>query len=343
MKSKCWFLPAISLVVVTGGGSLPAKDYMDSSRALEQIAVQEMVFSDRFRTADSACHALIRRSPFDPMGYLLLATALVAECTDQEENLYPDSLPALLRSVDSLAETALDSCTSKTKGWMHLARGHARALRSVFEARFGSVASAIKQGFRARSEYRKALANDSTLYDVYAGLGSFHYWKSAKAGFLRWIGLFKNEKAKGIEELTLAADSSSVSRESARASLIWIWINEEKYDSAIALALAMHKRYPDGSSFIWPLAQAHQLKLQYDSSLMYYTQLRDRIAHRPGNFYNQIECDAAIVRCYELLGDKTTGLAAAQRLTEYYQLIPDETRRRQRSKLGYLKQMASGH
>ncbi len=315
---------------------------MDSSRVIEQIAIQEMVFNDRFRAADSASHKLIQRGPDDPMWYLLLATALVAECTDREENLYPDSLPALLQSVDSLAEKALDSCASKKRAWMHLVRGHARALRSVFEARFGSSAGAIKQGYRARSEYRKALADDSTLYDVYAGLGSFHYWKSAKAGFLRWIGLFKNEKAKGIEELTLAADSSAVSRESARASLIWIRINEKEYDSAIAIALTMYKRYPDGASFVWPLAQAYHLKRQYDSSLIYYTELRDRIAHRAGNYYNQIECDAAIARCYEQLGDKATGLAAAQRLTEYYQFIPDQTLRRQRSKLGYLKQMASG-
>ena len=314
---------------------------MNSAKIMEQAVVQGLIFNDRFKAADSSSLEIIERNANDPMGYVLLAMGLLAESSDREEDLYSDSLPKLLRKADSLARGVLDTGSTGTRAWMHLIRGHTRALRSVLEARFSSLVSAIKQGYGARSEYLEALAVDSSLYDAYAGLGGFHYWKSAKAGFLRWIGLIKNEREVGIRELHLAADSSQISRESARASLIWIWINEEEYDSAIAIAAKMHAQYPEGLSFVWALSRAYQFKHEYDSSLTYCLPIRDRVAQNAGNFYNLIECDAAITRCYEQAGNRLKARIAAQRLEEYYDAIPDNTRRRQKSNIGYLKRIAS--
>ncbi|HQX83530.1 MAG TPA: hypothetical protein PKW63_17310, partial [Vicinamibacterales bacterium] len=75
-----------------------------------------------------------------------------------------------------------------------------------------------------------------------------------KAGFLRWIGIFNNDKAKGIRELKLAADSSLVSREAATNALIWVYFDNNQFDGAKQLVDSAMLRYPNGKAFLWPLA-----------------------------------------------------------------------------------------
>lgn len=276
---------------------------------------------------------LLELDSTDPSGYLFRAAVMQGEMMDAEENIYDDRFLEMLDSVKSLAERKLDACSRRDSAVCYLYIGHAYAYRSLWEARFASHYSAITYGFKARSQYHKGLAVDSTLYDVYFGLGSYHYWKSVKAGFFRAVGLFKNDKVIGIRELQLAIDSSLFSRESARASLIWVWINEKQYDSAIALASRMRERYPDGNSFIWPLAEAFYKSRQDDSALAYYSRLFDRFKSRPGNFFNLIESAYWIIQSLDRLDRKKEIAAYQSFLQENYPQIPRQIKRKQKSKL----------
>ncbi|MEW6015959.1 MAG: hypothetical protein AB1690_11620 [Candidatus Zixiibacteriota bacterium] len=269
----------------------------------------------------------------DPSGYLIRAAAMQGEMMDAEENLYGERYLEILDSVKSLAERKLQACSRHDSAACYLFIGHAYAYRSLWEARFASNYSAITYGFKARSQYHKGLAVDSTLYDLYFGIGSYHYWKSVKAGFFRAVGLFKNDKAKGIRELQLAIDSSLFSRESARASLIWVWINEKQYDSAIALASGMLQKYPAGNSFLWPLAEAFYKSRQYDSALAFYSRLFDRLKSRPGNFFNLIESAYWAIQSLDRLDRKKEGAAYQSFIQENYPQIPRHIKRKQKSKL----------
>ena len=179
------------------------------------------------------------------------------------------------------------------------------------------------------------------FFDIYAGLGSFHYWKSAKAGFLRWLGIFRNDKAKGIAELKRAAEESLISGEAARNSLIWVYFDSRKFDSAEALVRQAMTRYPEGKSFLWPLAQSFYDREQYQNAIEIYQEIRARIMAQPGNYYNFIECDYYIAICHDRLDEEAKAIEAARNLQEYYDAIPRQTRKRQQSKLGYLKRLAS--
>ena len=184
------------------------------------------------------------------------------------------------------------------------------------------------------------LRADSTLYDLYLGLGSYHYWKSAKAGILRWILLFKDERDKGIAELKLAADSAQLFREAARSALIWAWLNEKQYDSTVAIASEFAARYPNGKSFLWPLAEAYLKSRRYIDALTIYEDLRNRLEPDPGNYYNLIEVDSRIARCYEELRRIDDAADVGKRARTYLDDIPSNTRQRQRSNLKYLKRLA---
>jgi len=338
-KVPALFLSVTALCFLITVGTVRPESYMDSARINFFTEAQEYIFNDRYEAADSAYAAHVERQPEDPAGYLFRAAGLMAEMSDREENLRPDRFHALLNISDSLTLLILDTCDNRTAAWMCLLRGHAQAYRSLWESRFGSFLSAVKRGFAANGEYETGLKHDSTLIDLYAGIGSYHYWKSAKAGLLRLVGVFKNEKDKGIRELRNAAANSLLHRELARSALIWIWLDKQEYDSAAALASEFVQKYPEGKTFLWPKAQALFRRQEYRRACEAYQELRTRLVEAPGNFYNLIEVDYYITQAYNWMGQPEEARKAAGRLMEYYREIPDRTLKRQRSEINFLKRM----
>lgn len=327
-------IPLLSPSAALGDG------YMDSVKTAMLIDAQKLLLNDRFSAADSLYEIIIGRYPDDPDGYFFRAAALMNEMTDREENLHEDRYLRLLDTVEYLAERKIPGSSPRTRAWMYLFSGHARAYRSIWQSRFGSFLSALKTAFDARDQYEKGLEADSTLADLYLGLGSYHYWKSAKAGVLRWVGIFKNQKEQGLEELRYAAGHSLLSKEPARAALVWVRLDMKQYDSAIAVASTGVEKYPEGKSLLWPLAQAYYLKKDFTEALRVYRQLRDKISPDPGNYYNLIECDYYIYQCLENLEKNDEARTAARRTREYIKQIPKETYKRQRSHLDELKRAA---
>lgn len=314
--------------------------YMDSAKASALVQAQAHIFNDRYAAADSIYLEFIRQNPADPAGPLFRAAGMMAEMSDREEQLYSDSFHTLLDSATALCDRTLDSCDDRTAAWMYLLRGHAKAYESLWESRFGSMFTAVRTGMATDNEYSAGFERDSSLYDLYAGLGSYHYWKSAKAGVLRWIGIFRNEKDKGIDELRLAADSSLMHREAAASALIWIWLDSKQYDSTIVAAREFAERYPDGKTFLWPIAQAWYKQEMYDSALVVYHSIRDKLIEEPGNYFNVIECDYYITKCLTWLKKDEDAISAASAVHDYRVDIPDQTLKRQRSKVRYLENVA---
>ena len=324
----------IALIPVLAVGE--TDPYMDSAKAASLVNIQKLLLNDRFDVADSAISAFVRNNPNDPAGYLSRASLMMARMSDQEENLFPVEFPAELDTVEMLAKQA-DSGSSRNRAWMHLWLGHAKANGSVHASRFGSFTSAIGEGLAAKKEYEKGIDDDSTLSDLYFGLGSYHYWKSAKAGILRWLGIFHNDKSRGIAELKRAATSSEISREAAQSALIWIYFDCGLEDSAAAIVQQQALAYPEGKSFLWPLAKSLFDHERYAEAIEVFSTLRQRIASSPGNYYNLIECDYSITQANDHLGDKSAAGVASARLCEYVENLSKETRRRQQGKLGYLE------
>ncbi|MFQ6007799.1 MAG: tetratricopeptide repeat protein, partial [Candidatus Zixiibacteriota bacterium] len=278
--------------------------------------------------------------PDDPSGYLCQAIVLISEMFDREENLYEKEFRWLLDNVESKASKINDTASAATCAWMSLLVGHAKAYRSLWESHFGSFIKAIKFGHEAKTEYEKGLSCDSSLYDLYFGLGLYRYWKSAKAGLLRSVGLFEDERDRGITELRLAADSSLVSQEAARCAFIWIQMNQKEYDSVINSCRRMLEKYPDGKTFLWPLAKAYLKKRDFQSAARIYGRLRELVAADPGNYFNLIECDYYLYYCYEKLTLGVEAEQVAHAAMEYYDRIPQKTRTRQRTKIAFLKRAA---
>lgn len=102
----------------------------------------------------------------------------------------------------------------------------------------------------------------------------------------------------------------------------------------------MSATFPDGKLFLWPLAEAYFRSKNYLQAAEVYQQLRDKLISEPGNYYNLIECDYQLYRCCDELGLDDEARSVARRAFEYFDEMPKDTRRRQRSKIASLGRAA---
>ncbi len=330
--------PVFLFLALSLAGGLTALSKTPESTISNFIsAVQKELFNDDFDTADSLCDSFIKSHPASPVGYLFKAGTLLGVMSDQEEALYSTELRKLIDSVVLLCDKGLANSSGTDAAYLYLWRGHAHVYRSLFESRFGSFTSAIKNGFRAHDDYRVGLNHDSTLYDLYFGLGNYHYWKSVKAGLLRSIGIVSNDIEKGITELFLVIDSGEFFSEASLNSLIWIYLNEEKYGSAIVVAEDALLKYPESRTLRWPMALACFKNEWFEESAELHSYLREYFNQNRGNYFNLIECDYYLYQCYQKLEQIEKADSVLIRVNEYRRQVPKATQRRQLSKLNFLR------
>ncbi len=325
---------AFLLVIFSPGlisGNLLAENKIDMINSGQQ-AIMNGLWGDAYTIFDRYCQIYAD----DPAGYLFLAAVYQSEMIDCEEDIFGKRFILLCDSTRLAAESYLKNCDTRDSALCYLYIGHQYAYQSLYESRFGSSLSAISMGLKAKGKYQEGLKIDSTLYDLYLGLGSYHYWKSVKSGILRWAGIFKDEKQLGISEIELAADSSLFSKEASRSALIWIMINEKQYDSAITLAESFLEKYPHGNSFLWPLAQAYYSSERNRQAAEIYGKLIERLKNRPGNYYNLIEAMYWFKMACDEIGEYDRAAEEILYLNSEYKNIPKKIRRQQRSRLGRL-------
>ncbi len=301
------------------------------------ISVQNLLLNDQFAKADSLCDSFIAANPLEEIGFHFKAGTLLGEMSDKEESNHSAELKNLIDTVLVLCDEKLKHEKGTAAAYSYLWRGHAHVYRSLFESRFGSFTSALKTGFKARDDYVNGLLHDSTLYDLYFGLGNYHYWKSVKAGFLRTIGLVSNETNKGIVELRLAADSGKYFQAAAQNSELWLWLEQEEYEWVLIQGEKILESFPESRTLRWPLAEAYFKNEQHDEAARIYTYLRDYFHDNRGNYFNLIECDYHLHECYKKLGWKEKADEILIRVDAYRGNVSKSIQRKQLAKLNYLR------
>jgi len=295
------------------------------------------LYNDQFDDAAAVISSMPPEGQFAPMAELCRATLYQAQMMASES----DSLrPWFFASGDRLKTMADDILARRgdsALGCYYL--GQAAALRAVYEGRAGHTWSALRRGLAAGKLFSRAYRIDPSFHDVALGLGSYRYWKSVRTRLLNWTPLFKDEREDGLRLLNLAVDSSEISADAARTSLIWVYINENRYGEAIRLADMMHHRYPQGMTFLWALGEAYFKAGDDSGAAETYTLILDRQRSNPGNYYNAVEAAFYLSQCYRRMSNPARGdagaLSALQDEVNRW-LIPRDTRRRQAKKLAVI-------
>ena len=318
-----------------------SESYLTETKKESAKIIQTHIYQDNYTEAKIVADSLIAKDINDPIGYIFKAAVLLGEMTDREDNLYPIEFNDMIDKTMSLVDEKINGTDSNLVALYYLFQGHAYAYISMYESRFGSMTSALKNGFKAKSSYENGLSFDSSVYDLYGGLGMYHYWKSAKAGFLRWIHVVNDDKQKGIDELHLAIDSSAISSDAAKASLIWIYLDNDNYDTALVMAQDMYKKYPDGKTFLWAIARINYASGNYEKAIEVYQLLYDKLKLNRLNYYNILESEFQIYSAYLELGNEEKAKEIAKRCLYYVNKVPMDIRDRQRDKIEKLVKAAT--
>jgi hypothetical protein len=248
-------------------------------------------YLDDHRRAESLFAFVSERAREHPVGPLMRAGAIYAEMKDHEVFDRLDEFRTHLDSAQARVRSWIEAQPDDAWGYCFL--GHVHGYRAMWEGRHGSWFKALKLGLKAKGAYHDALRRDSTCWDAYVGLGSYHYWKSAKTEFINWTGLImKDDKEKGLVEMRCAMERSYFARAAAAAGLIWMHLHRGAYTEALELAIEWHARYPEGKTFLWGRAYAEYMLDRDDSALVRFDSLRARVLADPAQgLFNLIEID----------------------------------------------------
>ena len=290
----------------------------------------ELTILTDFENAEKIYKGLIEEYPDEPIGYFYMAAVLQSEMLDREDFSQPD-----------ICEDFIEKCVQKSKSlqkerdndaWLLFYEGNAYLYRSFLKSKLGKWWGAYRDAGKGVNRLERTLELDSTFYDVYLGIGSYKYWKSAKIKFLTWLPFVADEREAGIEMVKKAIELGEYSKLIGRDQLAWILLDAGRLEEAKKYALENYQAYPESRFFQWTLVEVLFRMKEWKDAYQNYNSLLHAERQIPDrNHYNEVEC---LLKMAEIDFESGNLSRADSLVTELLnvQMIP-AVRERARSKL----------
>ena len=277
----------------------------ESVDSLLRTGIRHIVNQD-YNGAEEIINLLNKEFPYLPLGKIYLAANRIAEAYDYAEDFDEEFILKRLEEAKEQSEKLIDSDNENIwyQYFLALTEGYTAYFHAINESWF----SALSTGVDAISEFDKILASDKKFYEAYIAIGTFEYWKSRKMEFIDWLPFSIDSRKMGIERLKIAIDSSSYNSYLAINSLIWIYIDQNRFDDAIKISEKALKEFPDSRTFKWGLARAYE-EIDPSKAIALYTEILNSYpVLENGNYKNVITLKHIIAQQYVKLGDKQNAL-----------------------------------
>jgi len=295
----------------------------------------EKTAAERFSEADSLFRALVKAEPGDPWGHFFWAVEIAARMMDAEQDSFSPAFSIQLSIAQQLAEKQLKKLKKEKKEKerpdLFLLMGNIWGYRAIYEHRKGYWLGGLQAGLKAKKNFERALALDSSLYDAYNGLGNYNFWKSQRTRKFLVSTLVKDERELGIEQLIWAKERGYFSRPAAAASLVWALISEKNYAWAQALADSLMAAYPEAKSPLWAKGTLYHERKMWDSSAAVFSNLLRRLeADSSQSGFNLVECRFRLANAYYQSGHYEAALRECQTAKNYTLSSKNKKRLRKR-------------
>jgi tetratricopeptide (TPR) repeat protein len=146
-------------------------------------------------------------------------------------------------------------------------------------------------GLKGKGYLEKALELDPELYDVYYGLGTYHFWKSLKDKMLWWLPFVADKRQMGIDMIKLAIEKGKYAKEDAKYALVRIWVENKEYDKAFTMIDELRKAHPNKPFLLWFLGRAQMENQMYGGAINTFQSLLKALTSSP--YYHpagEVEC-----------------------------------------------------
>ena len=299
--SQIYPVKRVDFLLKSGINSIVRQDYDKSIRIFDSLKVE---------------------FPELPLGKIYLAANKIAEEYDYREDYDEQFILTNLDEAKEQSEKLMDP--DENNIWFEYFYALAEGYTAYFHALNESWFSALNTGYNAITEFDKILASDKNFYEAYIAIGTFEYWKSRKTEFMNWLPFNNDTRKIGIERLIVAIDSSSYNSYLAINSLIWIYIDQKKYEAAIEISKKALAKFPESRTFKWGMARAYEEIDPLKAILLYLEILNSYPFLKNGNYKNEITLKHIIAQQYVKLGDKTNALKYCNEILSIKN-IPEKT------------------
>jgi hypothetical protein len=282
----------------------PAQTVMPDGR-LHELAVQgiDLMWQQKYREADSVFRVMTRVFPNHPAGYAYRAGVMQTKAVDHELMVDEPVFDSLISISKAKAHSMIDAgWTGATWGYFFLAT--AEGCDSYARVYRGDWMTGALRGVASSSAFKDVLARDSMLYDAYAGLGGFYYWRSRKTEYFNWLPFVGDDRPRAFSLLKKTAEHGVYNRYTALSMLAAIYNDASSSEKAIECARTGLERYPSNQVFLWALTTALEKLGKAKEAVTAYERLLSSLREDGDeSAYNDLVCRLNISRLKLEMGD----------------------------------------
>lgn len=270
-----------------------------NSPEVEQIIFRGMklVHTDSTFAAADQFEKLIELFPDAPIGYFYVSATLQTMMDDYRNYSYQDEFNKYMNQAIQKGEERKKKGNLTAYDCLYL--GGAVGYRGIHKALTGDWVGAFVDGLKGKGYLEKALEIDSTLYDVYYGLGTYHFWKSLKAKIFWWLPFVADNRQKGINMIKLSIEKGKYAKEDAKFALVRIWVENKEYEKALDMINRLSPIYPHKPFLLWFLGRAQLENQMYAGAITTHLNLLKELTTSP--YYHpagEVECRYFLALAY---------------------------------------------
>jgi len=242
----------------------------------------------RFDSALATFSRVRDARPGHSAGYFYLAATIQSRMMDYERN---DSADDFYRLIDKAISLGEDSASSEDTGAWHLFYlGSSYMYKGMFQVKTGSMLAGFISAKKGTAMLRRAVEQDSALWDAFLGIGNYAYWSGRFYKYLKWLPWISDQREQGLAMLNTAVEKATFSRWIAINSLAWVEYDRGNYFKALSMFRQGERRYPKSRFFTWGIADCLFRLNDYKSALFAYEELLKDVQENTPNWgYNEAE------------------------------------------------------
>lgn len=233
-----------------------------------------------------------------PFGKIYRAANSIAKSLDYGEEFSSDFIVSNLETAVETSEKKLDE--NENDIWNNYFMAVSKGYLAYFLALEEEYIAAFSEGYFSISFFERCENIEPGFYESKIAAGTYLYWKSEKANWLPFVG---DDKQKGINYLEEVIKHKTYNYYAAVNSLLWIYINENKFKKAVEAAEPVLNKYPGNRYFRWGLARAYEEINKEKSIEIYNGILKSLQTINKLYVFNEVTLKHKIAQLYERMGD----------------------------------------
>ncbi len=226
-------------------------------------------------------------------------------------------------TIGSCLDRAIELCENKIEAHnenaeIYFIQGASYGYRGIHKAYHGSWWGAFRDGLHCHNSLKKALEYDSTYYDAYWALGSYHYYKTIKSKIFLWLPFVSDRREEGMNEIRIAIKKGLLAPQLARMAFLRIYLFEEQYTAMAALADSLDILVPDDAYILLYYTEA---LVELDSLNKAEQKLEQlRLIWKKSPYFDRLgafEADLLLAKIIYRDGDSETAARIAENILKY--------------------------